>query len=300
MTFAAAVLALPLLAATPAEKPLRFAWPIPSHARVTETVEKKGRTAVLRYDASLVPAANDKLELRLSHVELVKSPSADVGGVQNVMDGLLEALQPTLVISRAGALEDVIGSEQAVAAVLGMARSHISDAEMLKGIESVLRSPEVAAAIKRKTGEYWELWVGAWAGAELKAGDDFTADVPLPLPDGTTVKQRTRVRHLGPDPEARGYVRLLLDGTLEGPEFTAAMRRVVGQLIPKGLPKDVPPADVFQSIRRELRLAAVTEAATLRPREAHSVTTTTVTLKTGETQTQVERRHYQFEWRQGP
>jgi hypothetical protein len=140
------------------------------------------------------------------------------------------------------------------------------------------------------------LWVGAWAGADLKPGDDVTTDVPLPLPDGTTAKQRTRFRHLGADQQDKGHVRLQLDGTLDGPEFMAAMVRVLGQFIPNTQANGQPAPDVFQSIRRELRLSAVTDAATMRPREAHSETTLTVTLKTGQTRTQVERRDYQFDW----
>lgn len=297
MAVATIVLALPLLAgATTEQAPLRFAWPVPSQGRVTETIEKKGQTSVLRYDASLVPAAGDTLELRLSRVEIVKSPASAVGGVQGLMEGLLDALQPTLVISREGRLQDVVGFEKAVDAAVIVARSWDNDAETLKRIEGILRSPQIAAALKRKTGEFWDLWVGTWAGAALKPGDDVASDVALPLPDGTTVTQKTRVRHLGPDPQARGCVRLELEGTVEGPEFTAAMARVVGQFVPKGDGKDAAVPDVFQSFRRVIRLSAVTDAATLRPREARSEATITVTLKTGETRTQVERRDYLFVW----
>lgn len=287
-------------AASPSDAPpLRFAWPVPSHVRVTERIERKGQEAVLRYQASLVPGAGDRLELRLSGIEFVRSPLAAAAPAASAVESLVDTLQPTLVISREGLLEDVVGFERAIDAGLALARNTLKDPEAAKRVESFFRSPPVTAAMKSKSGEYWELWVGVWAGAELRPGDDVTVDLPIPMPDGSSVKQRTRVRHLGPDPQTKGHVRLSLEGTLEGSEFAGAMARVVGALIPEARRSQAQPADTLVAARRDTRLSVVTEAATLRPREARSEVTITITVKGGEKHTRIDRRDYRFDWSPG-
>jgi hypothetical protein len=289
----------PPKAAAPAKvATLRFAWPTPSRVTVTERVLKKGKSAMMRYDAALSARQGGGYELKIDKFQFLELegrevPQGELPVELKAATALASAI-PVLLLSQEGEVQDVVGFEEAMERALAQVPEEQGMREQLR---KVLSQPAMAQAMKQKTSEFWNAWVGAWTGLELPEGHESTGPVPVRLPAGP-VDSLVTIRHRGPDAAHKGAVRLELESVLEGEPFRKAMVGFVAQMVQAGGAQDKAPRDfnaMLKSARRVSKVEAVTDAATLRP---YSVRTTQVTKLQVENQEREQREDhaYSFDW----
>jgi hypothetical protein len=289
----------PPKAAAPAKVAmLRFAWPTPSRVTVTERVLKKGKSAVMRYDAVLSARQGGGYELKIDKLQFLELegrevPKGELPPELKAATALASAI-PVLIISKEGEVQDVVGFEDSIERALAQVPEEQGMREQLR---KVLAQPVMAQAMKQKAGEFWNAWVGAWTELELAEGHESTGPVPVQLPAGP-VDSLVTIRHRGPDAAHKGAVRLELETVLEGEPFRKAMVGLVAQMVQAAGAQDKAPPDVdamLKSARRVSKVEAVTDAATLRP---YSVRMSQVTKLQMENQEREQREvhEYSFDW----
>ncbi|WNG32352.1 hypothetical protein F0U61_01080 [Archangium violaceum] len=289
----------PPKAEAPAAAPaLRFAWPTPSRVTVTERALKKGKRAVMRYDAVLSARQGGGYELKLDNFQFLEMEGRDVTkGEQppglKAATALASAI-PTLVLSSDGQVEDLVGFEETMERSLALVPE---EQGMREQIRKVLAQPAMVQAMKQKAGDFWNAWVGAWTGLDLAAGQERSGTVPMQLPSGSVDSVMT-VRHRGPDADRKGAVRLELETVLEGEPFRKAMAGMVAQMAQGASAPGKAPPDfdaMLKSARRVSTVEVVTDGATLRP---YSVRTAHVTKLQVEDELREEREEheYSFAW----
>jgi hypothetical protein len=277
---------------------LRFAWPTPSRVTVTERVLKKGKSAVMRYDAVLSARQGGGYELKIDKLQFLELdgrevPKGELPPEIKAATALASAI-PVLLLSKEGEVQDVVGFEQAMERALAQVPEEQGMREQLR---KVLSQPAMAQAMKQKTSEFWNAWVGAWTGLELAVGHEATGPVPVQLPAGP-VDSMVTVRHRGPDAALKGAVRLELETVLEGEPFRKAMVGFVAQMLQAGGAQNKAPRDfdaMLKSARRVSKVEAVTDAATLRPYSVRMTQTTKLQVQNQERE-QREEHEYSFDW----
>ncbi len=275
---------------------LTFAWPVPGRVVVTEASTKGGQTAQVRYEVTLRRDPKGKnLHLRLRDFTILSIEGVDLKDPKVKADldraNKLAAAIPTLVVSPAGRFVDVIEYEAMVDQVLAS----------LPGVDArtreVLKAPATMAMMKQKSIDFWQLWVGAWVDAKLPVRGARSETQTFPMPDGSKVDGKVTFIHRGIDKANPKFVELELEGRLEGEAVTRAMRRFLETM--SGAPADshAHADESIASISKITSMRVLTDPTTLRPRMAESEAIMQVTSKTGESQKQVERHSYQFDWR---
>jgi hypothetical protein len=288
----------PTKTAAPAAAPeLRFAWPVPSRVTVTERILKKGRRSVVRYDAALSKREDGGYELKLDKFQFLEMDGNDM--TKGPMPPELQAATavagaiPTLVLSAEGHVVDVVGMEEAVERALALVSAEKGMRDQLR---TALSQPAMAQAMKQKAGDFWGVWVGAWVGTDLTAGEKRSATVPMQLPAGP-VDSKVTLHHRGPDASQKGAVRLELESVLEGEPFRKGMVGMLSQLTRGTVPQDKAPdfETLLKSARRVSNVEVVTDPATLRPYSARSAQVTHLVVEDQERQER-EEREYSFAW----
>ncbi|HVG62120.1 MAG TPA: hypothetical protein VNA24_26385 [Hyalangium sp.] len=282
----------------PASGPeLRFAWPTPSRVTVTERILKKGKRAVVRYDAALSARQGGGYELKLDKFQFLEMEGRDVTkGPQPPALKAAMALSsaiPTLVIASDGQVEDVVGMEEAMQRVLTLVPE---EKGMRDQVRAMLAQPGMEQAMKQKAGDFWNAWVGAWVGTDLAAGEERSATVPMQLPSGA-VDSKLTMRHRGPDVSHKGAVRLEMETVLEGEPFRKAMVGMLSQMLQSAAPEGKAPdfETMLESASRVSNAEVVTDAATLRPYSARLVQVTQLRIG-GQEREEREEREYSFAW----
>jgi hypothetical protein len=306
----AAVLALPLPTLLAGDPPrgdgIRFAWPVPGRATVTEVSEKNGKTVKARYTLRLSAAPEgDDLHLRYEDYDILEFNGRSTGSPE-ARKTLAPALAlasaiPTLVISKGGEFQDAIGMEETIERTLeclGAMQGPDVDPATREMLRKTLQSPQMLAQLKAKSADAWNAWVGTWVEHPVRDGESTKLTTSLPFPDGSTFDAPMTLRHRGAALDAPGHVRLEIESVLEGPAFRDAMIRALKSLTPPGAqkPGGSRVEDEILGFRREFRSWVVTEPASLKPLRAESDALITVTGRTGEPQKQRERRVYEFNW----
>jgi hypothetical protein len=288
----------PAKAQAPAVRTLRFAWPVPSRVTVTERVLKKGKSAVMRYDAVLSARQGGGYEVKIDQFEFLELDGREVpkGPLPPELKAAtaLASVIPVLQLSAEGEVVDVVGFEASVERALEQVPEEQGMREQLR---KVLAQPAMAQAMKQKTSEFWNAWVGSWTGLELAEGHEATGPVPVQLPSGP-VESVVTVRHRGPDAAHKGAVRLELETVLEGEPFRKAMVGLVAQMLQGSGTQGKAPQDVdamLKSARRVSKVEAVTDGATLRPYRVRMSQVTKLQVE-GQEREQSEVHEYDFAW----
>jgi hypothetical protein len=287
-------------AQAPASAPaLRFAWPTPSRVTVTQRSLKKGKRAVLRYDAVLSARMGGGYELKLDKIQFLELEGRDVSKgplPPEVKTALaMASALPTVVISAEGEFVDVMGLDEVVEHILKQTPNEKGRRDKIR---AVFAQPAVAQAMKQKAGDFWQAWVGAWVGMDVAAGQERVAMVPLQMPLGS-VDGTVTLRHRGPVTEHKGAVRLEMETVLEGEPFRKEMVNMLSQMVQAaGAQEGTEPPDfeaMLQSARRVSTVEVVTDPATLRPYSARMVQVTQVQVEDQQNE-QREEQEYRFTW----
>jgi hypothetical protein len=276
---------------------LRFAWPAPSRVTVTERILKKGKRAVVRYDAALSARRGGGYELKLDKFQFLEMEGRDV--TKGPLPPALKAAMalsiaiPTIVISSDGQVEDVVGMEEAMERALTLVPE---EKGMRDQVRAMLAQPGMEQTMKQKVGDFWNAWVGAWVGTDLAAGEERSATVPMQLPWGA-VDSKVTMHHRGPDVSHKGAVRLEMATVLEGEPFRKAMVAMLSQMLQAAASQEKAPdfETLLESARRVSSVEVVTDAATLRPYSARLVQVTQMQVA-GKEREEREEREYSFAW----
>jgi hypothetical protein len=165
----AALLTLCLLLAGPAAaEHFAFGWPVPATARVKSTVEKDGLVSTASYRVSLAAPADaqdGELELAFAEFALLTLNGEDATRPEALAAlGPLAALTsalPSMRLSATGDYRGVRGLNLVLQRVLEMLPADTPARERAQ-LERVLRSPRMQDLLQQKSGEIWNVWVGAY------------------------------------------------------------------------------------------------------------------------------------------
>jgi hypothetical protein len=294
----AASVALSLLPAARADDqpaPLKFAWPVPSKATVTERIWKHGLNAVTRYTLS-VETQGDDLKVHMddfSFTEFAGKPPDDPSVAKEVAAALPGAkLVPDLLISADGRVKDVLGLDAMVQAEVDLLSPGADEAQRAERYKQ-LSTPEARAAIKKESTKNWRAWIGDWVGLVIPPGKDTEGRYVVRDVDGTE-RDAPAVLQRGAD-EAAGHVQLTRVATLQGDDTKASLDTWI-KLMTKKTGK-APPEGLFTGLVLTTRMFVVTEESTMRPKRAIREEACTVHRKDqNDLVVGVERHEFTFEW----
>lgn len=270
----------------------RFGWDADAAAEVRSRAVKRGDESTARYRVTLSPRDNGEWQLEFDDFALlsVNGEDATTPAFQARL-GPLAALTGTLPSMRLNARGDYLGTvglDETTRTLLGALPEGL-DESLRQRIVEQFNSDGMQRLMQQKSGETWNVWVGAWNGLDLDHGRTLTGTAPVTVVD-RQLQQSFRIEHLG---DERAYceacVRLRLTTVVEGPE--------VLQLV-SGLMPDVggDAARAFVSARSMNVSEVVAEPATLTPYYASSNTEVMLTSESGENHSRHDRKEFWFEW----
>jgi hypothetical protein len=297
-TYLVSVAAVSLAARPAAAEKMTFAWPLPAKVTVTDKSTRGDTSAKLRYQVTLTRyKEGDALALRLDKFEFLEVGGQDARGPALRKD-LREAMEaasalPTILVSPDGRFLDVVDIE---AMIDKLVRSSKMPPKERANLTKTMKSPVMLATLKARSAEFWSVWVGIWAGADLEPGRTREIRVPTTLPNGAQVDRPVKVSHQGPAGPP-GYVRLAFESTLEGGAMRAKTRAAV-----QGAAKDVAAA-AGQSADAEIEGMefstggeVITDPQTLKPAAARSYRRTLLKIKGQPPTSELEAHEYEFSW----
>ncbi len=261
-----------------------FAWSLPCSVPVEERSERDGVSAHLRFSLGLRALADGRIEVRwddMDFVEFMGEPLTPERRKEMAPVLAVMTFVPNMFVTKHGAFVGIGEIDKMLERLdaLGVVKP--------EGIKT-LRTPEARAALSTSVGNYWQTWVGAWAGlqlarGEVREGEGFLAFGNHKLP------AHTRIGYVGDDPG--GLARLSSTTTMEGSEALAALKGAIGAVSGSPLPAD----GSVTGMRYMSRMDVQTDPATLRPRRTHYEIRAEIT-DNGESKPQKESRDDEFSW----
>lgn len=274
----------------------RFDWPLPSSVLVKASADKRGVNSTVSYRATLNTVDDKELNLSFSDFRFLTldGASADSPEIKKKIGPLLSLMSalPSMRISRDGEYLGTVGMAELTQKML---QSLPEDMEA-KGRERLtqhFQSPQMQQVFQQKSGESWNIWVGAWNGLSLARGETAQHQIPVKTA-GEDLMQQVHIEHLG---RAASYcdncVRLQMNTLMEGPQVLqwlgSMMRGAVGQGA----------GDIFAGFSGA-RSSNITEIVIdpdgLLPYYAASVSEVSLTRPDGEPAKQQETKEYWFVW----
>ncbi len=314
VALAATLLLAALTTATPAagqdaapdgtESGLTFGWKIPARCGVTVVQEKKGNAVKTRYELHLrEEPASEHLRLSFENVEILEVNGMDVttpaGKAMLGPAAAAGAMYPDLIIAKDGTFVDAVGVEEMIDRTLELIEEQQRaqgqfDEETHAQVTAMMKAPGMVAQVTMKSSESWEVWVGAWIGVDAAAGESMEGEVPLPMPDGSTLPGKLKITNEGAAADVPGHIELRLENLVAGEEaratFAAFMKKMMkdmadGAAMPKIL-----------SFEKRSEVTAVIDPSTLRPHGVKTQATAVIEMEGVGEQRQVERSSYEFDW----
>ena len=286
-------------AESPGIGPLAFAWPVPCEARVTQRDQKDGKDMTMRYTVRLARAQRgEDLEIRFTKFEVLRFNGQDMTGPEAKMAmaaqlPMLQAAYPQIRIARTGEYLGIPDWEGHVDRTLAMMRDlGRSDPQVLEGTRNMMLNPQYRSMLQSKSGEFWQVWVSAWLGAEIAEGETLEGLTEIPIGE-ELVEAKLSLHHLGAIGE--GHVRLGMKTVLEGEQARRAFLKVMKAMASQG-PKPLDGEIPLEAFSKKTKLSVVTDPKTLQPREAKIESLMSISMKGEGSREKVEKREYAFEW----
>lgn len=272
-----------------------FAWPVPANVRITERALKRGKTAVKRYTATLVPHENgEDLLLSLRDFDFV-----ELEGLDLVDPAVKKALAPALAMTSAipdlrigknGDLLGVVGIDrlaQRIVEFLGRV-SGGEDKQKLAAMAQAFKNPRVLKTLEEAGSQSWLAWVGAWTrlgGIEQGGKAELTASTKAG-------SQQIHAEHLGPAEGKPGHVNLLMRTRTDGEKAGELIQGFLQEMTPKKGGEEIPEIEECEVVTT---VRAVTDPKTLMPLRVELEKR--IRIKMGGKETNgLERREYDFDW----
>jgi hypothetical protein len=290
---------LVVLAARPAlAERMTFAWPVPAKVTVTDKVNQPDSSATLRYQVTLTRHGDGKeLAVHLGNFEFLEVGGHDARdpALRKQLHGALEVASalPTILVSPEGGFLDVVDIEAMIDRIV---RSSTIPAKERAALARTMKSPMMLSSMKARSVEFWNVWVGLWAGADLEPGRTRQIKVRTSLPNGSLVERPVMVSHQGPAGPP-GYVHLSFDSTIEGGSQQAALRTALQDSFRQlGGPGAKDSDQEIESLSLSIGGEVITDPNTLKPAAARSTRSTTVKLKGQPPRREQESHEYTFSW----
>jgi hypothetical protein len=261
---------------------IHFDWSPPCRVPITLKQAKKGHEAVFSYVID-VQAVGETLEVRMLEPDVISidgAPLTDPAARAQVI--AVSAASPTVLVDREGNYINIRGVEEMIDAVL-----KTMPAEKRELTSATMRSPEMRVLLEQKSGELWESWVGAWAGAEIAPGEAREVDGEIATPWGV-VPAKVRVTHEGTVDGS--WSKLRIEQNAEGPEIERMLEEMIAKMsLDAGKPG--PPKGFTKGIRSTITTIVIIDPKTARPRDARIERTSVLA---GETK--IETKETRFDW----
>ena len=269
-----------------------FAWPLPSHGQLVTGATKKGLDSQATYRFALEGGDTDGLKLSFSDFRFVELNGKKLAGNDAASQlGPLAALMselPQMHISRQGAYLGIEGLDTMREKLLASLPSDGNE-DVEARLTHMLNSPETQDLLRARSGDMWNLWVGAWNGITLSEGERITGSEPVELM-GQQLEQTIVVEHLGEDRDYPGRARLRMTSVLEGPEVAKLIGRMARQLTDQSAPAQWASASSINVSE------IVTNPDTLRPDYASNKKVVVLRDAEGQEHRQSETREFAFKW----
>jgi len=294
---AAALSIAPALAGDDAPAPLKFAWPVPSKAVVTERIWKGGLTWVEKYVLSFEKQGADfKAHVDdVSIVEFAGKRPDDPSVAEYATRALPSArLKPDLLVGADGRVKDVIGLDETIEAQFEILAKSIPEARR-EEFHARMTSPETKDVMRRDAMKNWQAWTGDWIGLSLVEGKDVSARSDVHDIDGKEREAPCVVRREAS--KTSGLVQLTRVATLEGDDTKASLDAWIK--MQSARTGQVPPPDLFTGLTLTNRMAADVDPQTLRPADAIREYARVIHRKDRPDfvdPTWIERHEFKFEW----
>ncbi len=279
--------------------PLKFRWPIPTRATVTERAQRHGQDVTIRYQLSLSPTGDRKqLVLDIEGTELVAVKGANLKDpeVRAKLEQSLRvaAIVPSLVISRDGQFVQIGRFEEVLAA---LEAATPGNAEQKRKVVALMNTAEMKGLLVQRAVDLWNVWVGVWANQRLPSGARLGVPLQVALPDGSVLNQALNLQNHGADGPP-GHIRLSFASTIGSADqpgvrtFMDGVLRQMSAAVGRPLPREV-----VEKIEVTTAGEVITDPRTLRPIAARSGRQTTLKVKGESQRVEQELRRYTFEWR---
>ncbi len=277
----------------------RFGWPVPVSAVVKAKMHKKGNESTATYSVRMSQRNAEEIALEFHDFKFLTLNGRDATDPRVVAQlGPLASLTstlPTMRLSNKGAYLGTIGLESMMHRLLAALPDEMDEASRT-GLLNYFQSPKVQALMQQKSGEMWNVWVGAWNGLELEPGQTLKGSVPVTVMN-EKLSQQILIEHLGAAESYPCCVRLRMTTVVEGPEvlqlLTGMLQDVAESMTDQGEPID--PAE-FVSARSMSVTEVITQTRSLIPRYASSDTEVSIRAAGDKTHTRSDKKAFWFSW----
>ena len=271
-----------------------FDWAADARAEVRSRAVKRGDESTARYGIRLERLGDGEWRLSFEDFTLLSVNGEDATTPSyRARLGPLAALTstlPSMQLSARGDYLGTVGLDETTARLLQALPDGL-DPSLRERIVQQFNSDAMQRLLQQKSGETWNIWVGAWNGLDLEPGQSLAGTAPVAVVD-SQLEQSIRVEHLG---EERGYcadcVRLRLTTIVEGPEVLDLVAGLVRELGGEERRED------FVSARSMNVSEVVTDPRTLTPYYASSNTEVMLRGEGGENHSRHDRKEFWFDWR---
>lgn len=286
-----------------APEPLRFAWPLPAKAEVTENQVKRGIPAVTKYDVSLEKEESGDLRLRVSGFRFVEyrgKPADDPAVAPELQFAApLATVIPDLLIGPDGRVKDVVGLDVAVRTMFEeFAKLPLDDRQKatVEAMRAQLATPEAMEAMKKECRRAWESWAEDWVGLAIPEVKGVEVAFAVRCPEGSHVKAPTLLRRLSGESEGKGLVKFTRESVLDGEDAQPVLDSWIRKMAAAAR-QPLPPAGLFTGMRVQDRGLLVCDAATLRPVRVLREVQSTWRMKSKSDRVETDRHEYVFAWK---
>jgi len=280
---------------------LTFGWPAEGSVRVREQARKNDAGAVMSYVLRWSPAEEGE-GLLLAYTDFL---FLEIDGEEVTTPAMRSAVRQAEVLAsaipslRIGADGALLGIEEfgemLERLIAHMASDGSLEPEKVDQVARAMREPSVRDTMEAKCSEFWQAWVGVWAGLELERGTDEVWHLDVEETKGVTrellITYGERTHHRGLE-----CVEIEMEGDADEQlirEKTLAMVGLLAEGADQELPKELP----FARMTRTDRTHGIWALDGLRPLEVLTSSTVSVWQSAdGEPEVQAEEHHYFFEW----
>ena len=277
----------------------RFGWPVPVSAVVKAKMHKKGNESTATYTVRMSQRNSEEITLEFRDFKFLTLNGRDASDPRIIaqlgpLASLTSAL-PTMRLSNHGEYLGTIGLETMMHRLLAAMPEEMDESNRT-GLLDYFQSPKVQALMQQKSGEMWNVWVGAWNGLDLEPGQTLKGTVPVKVMD-KELSQQFLIEHLGAAESYPDCVRLRLTTIVEGPDvlqlMTGMLQDMAKSMAVTGEPFD--PAE-FVSARSMSVTEVITQARSLIPRYASSDTEVLIQSAGEKTHTRSDKKTFWFDW----
>lgn len=283
------------------KKVTKFAWPTEGKARVTQTLLKSGKTAVVAYDLLIrqdpetknrIVTRDNYAFLKLNKIDLKKQPQ------------LLEKIKPTLsidvdmpilVIAENGDLHEVKDAERLAERHMQQSIAASKDANNAKAINDEMRA-DLSQMVELEATTVWNSWVSWWLDTEVTDDGELSYVFEQEV-YGQVVPWDVSVFTMPPEPDLpKGSARFYMDMKVQQGALKAAYTALMKAKSKEWqVDIDMSKAELSR-MEQSIIIDVATNPDTLQPIWVVYEEYSKIQLKGKRRQEKMKRYKYEFDW----